>query len=31
MHRKLDILEKTGFAVLRDYDGQAISQPSGKS
>jgi hypothetical protein len=24
MHRKLDILEKTGFAVLRDYDGLAI-------
>jgi hypothetical protein len=25
MHRKLDILAKTGFAVLRDYDGPAIS------
>jgi hypothetical protein len=24
MHRKLDILAKTGFAVLRDYDGPAI-------
>ena len=24
MHRKLDILKKTGFAVLRDYDGPAI-------
>ena len=25
MHRKLDILAQTGFAVLRDYDGPAIS------
>ena len=25
MHIKLDILAETGFAVLRDYDGQAIS------
>jgi hypothetical protein len=25
MHRKLDILAETGFAVLRDYDGPAIS------
>ena len=26
MHRKLDILAKTGFVVLRDYDGPAIPQ-----
>jgi hypothetical protein len=25
MHRKLDILAETGFAVLRDYDGPAIA------
>ncbi|HEY5397667.1 MAG TPA: hypothetical protein VIL16_19960 [Trebonia sp.] len=25
MHRKLDILAKTGFAVLRDYDGLGIA------
>jgi hypothetical protein len=24
MHRKLDILDKTGFAILRDYDGPAV-------
>jgi hypothetical protein len=31
MHRKLDILAKTGFVVLRDYDGAAIPQDEWES
>ncbi len=31
MHRKLDILAKTGFVVLRDYDGPAIPQAEWES
>ena len=31
MHRKLDILAKTGFVVLGDYDGQAIPQAEWES
>ena len=29
MHRKLDILAKTGFVVLRDYDGRRSRRPNG--
>lgn len=31
MHRKLDILAKTGFVVLRDYDGPAIPKAEWES
>jgi hypothetical protein len=31
MHRKLDILAKTGFVVLRDYDGPAIPREEWES
>ena len=31
MHRKLDILAKTGFVVLRDYDGSTIPQAEWES